>query len=727
MQEFLPLPTTPTSNPDLGTRAAQIPSPVDNYQYILKLDHRFSEAHSVTARYLQGVASFIARFPADNLLPGFDGDDRFRFRNVNLADTYVFSPRTVNDARFGYGYASGVASPQNGLSTPRFQILGLVNFGALDRLPTARVFNVYQLSDIVSRVEGSHILRLGGDLRIIHDNSVSEPDIRGLYTFSNLNGFLVAQPSSWVQLFGSTRRLFRTALYGLFAEDDWKITKSLTFNLGLRWDIQGPLSEANGQSSVLAPGTPGSIGVAGSGPLGSFRIGGDAIHANLANLAPRFGFAWNPGGGRFVLRGGYGIYWDSFTFAPLAAARFAPPLNYTFRLTGAQITGANSFDNLFNGTAPILAEAAAAVGGFDNLSNFGAVSSLDPRLANPYVQQFSLDVEYLFGSNYVVRIGYVGAKGTRLTRLVPINPVTRGPAPATSPTDEAARLAQFQAAFAQENGAGNIRLDPRFDQVNFLDDGANSTYHSLQLELRKSFSHGLQFQASYTWSKSIDDASDFVPAIQANDNSFPQNVADLSAERAVSNFDLRHRLIVLGIWELPFFHSQHGLVGHFLGGWNFQSVNMWQTGLPATILAGPRLGIPDVNLDGNFITAGLDNTRANCSPQGTRFVLGNPAAIAGYSQPLLGNNGSCGRDTVRMSHLMNFDWAFSKLIPLVEAGPGGSGPWQLEFRADVFNIFNNPFLTATGTAWRTVSSPSFGQFNSAGSARKVQLALRLSW
>jgi Carboxypeptidase regulatory-like domain len=727
MKEFLPLPTAPTSNPDLGTRAVQIPSPVDDYQYILKLDHRFSESHSLSARYLQGGASFIARFPADNLLPGFDADDRFRFRNVNLADTYVFSPRTVNELRFGYGYSSGVASPQNGLATPRFQILGLVNFGALDRLPTARVFNVYQWSDIVSRVEGRHILRLGGDLRLIHDNSIAEPDIRGLYTFSSLDAFLAAQPSSWVQLFGPTRRLFRTALYGLFAEDDWKVTKSLTVNLGLRWDFQGALREANGQSSVLDPATPGSIGVAGPGPLGSFRIGGDAIGANPADFAPRFGFAWNPGGSRFVLRGGYGIYWDSFTFAPLAASRFAPPLNYTFRLAGAQISAANSFDNLINGTAPILGEAAGAVGGFDQLLNFGTVSSLARHLSDPYVQQFSLGVECLFGSSYVARIGYVGTKGTHLTRLVPINPVTRGPAPATSPTDEAARLAEFETAFAEENGPGNLRLDPRFDQVNFLDDGSSSIYHSLQLELRKSFSRGLEFQGFYTWSKSIDDASDFVPAIQANDNSFPQNTADLAAERAVSNFDLRHRIIVLGIWELPFFRDQRGLLGHFLGGWSFQSVNMWQTGLPATILAGPRLGIPDVNLDGNFITPGLDNTRANCSPRGTSFQLGNPAATSGYSQPLLGNNGTCGRNTVRMSRLVNFDWAFSKTIPLAETGPGGSGPWQLDFRAELFNIFNNPFLTATGTSWRTVSSPSFGQFNNAGSARKVQLDLRVSW
>jgi Carboxypeptidase regulatory-like domain len=727
MKDFLPFPAAPTSNPDLGTRAFQIPSPVDNQQSLVKLDHHFSDSHSLSARYLEGTASFIARFPADNLLPGFNGDDRFRFRNVNLSDTYIPSPRTVNELRFGYGYASAVNAPENGLETPRFLILGLVNFGALDRLPTARVFNVYQLSDIVSHVRGSHILRLGGDLRIIHDNSIAASASRGVYTFPGLDAFLAAQPSSWVQSFGSTRRLFRTALYGLFVEDDWKATRSLTLNLGLRWDVQGALGEANDQSSVLDPALRAPVGAAGAGRLGAFRVGGDAIGANLFHLSPRLGFAWNPGGGRFVLRGGYGIYWDAFTFAPLAASRFAPPLDYTFRLAGSQISGANSFDNLINGTAPILAEAAGAVGGFDNLLNFGGITTLDPHLANPYVQQFSLGVEYLVGASYLVRVGYVGTKGTHLTRLVPINPVTAGPAPATSPADEAARLSQFQAAFAAENGPGNIRLDPRFDQVNFHDDGGSSIYHSLQVELRKNFSRGLGLQASYTWSKSIDDASDFVPAIQANDNSYPQNGANLAAERAASNFDLRHRIIVLGIWQLPFSSGQRGLAGRLLGGWSFQSVNTWQSGLPATILAGPRLGIPDVNLDGNVITPALDNTRANCSPRGTRFVLGDPAAIFGYSQPLLGHEGACGRNTARMRALVNFDWAFSKIIPLAEAGPGGSGPWQLEFRAEFFNIFNNPFLTATGAGWRTVSSASFGQVNSAGSARKAEFALRLRW
>ena len=736
MSQFLPVP--PTNTGDLGTVVTQIPSPVDNYQFIVKTDHRFSDAHVLSARYVQGTASFVARFPSSNLLPGFDGDDEFALRNVNLTDSYSLNPRAVNELRLAYGYDRGTVGTQNGLLTPRFQITGLVNFGALERLPTNRTFNVYQVNDVLNLMRGSHVLKMGVDARKIQDNSRSDTNSRGVFTFPSLNAFLNAQPSNWTELFGSTQRAFRTGLYGFFLQDDWKVRKDLTLNLGFRWDVQGALSEAHGLTSVLDPGTPGAIGAAGSGPLGSFRVGSPAVNSNPVLPAPRLGFAWNPHHGNFVLRGGYGIYWDSFTFGTLSLSRFAPPLNYNLTLTGSQISGANSFDNLYNGTAPVLAQGASQVGSFGNLLNFGFITTVDPNLRNAYIQDFTLGAEYQLRS-YVIALSYIGTKGTHLTKLVPINPVNpvklaaMGAAPATSLADETARLAQFQQAFGLENGVGNIRLDPHFDQVNLQASTSGSIYHSLQAEVRKSFTHGLQFQAAYTWSRAIDDASDFDPSILANDSSFPQSATNPAGERAPSDFDIAHRLIVTSIWRVPFFRHLHGAAGKILDGWGFESSNLWQTGLPATLLAGPRLGISDVNLDGNTVRSGSgleDNTRANCAPAGVSFTLGNPAAVTGVSQPLLGNNGTCGRNSTRMPGLTNFDWALSKDFRLAESGPMGSGPWELQFRTEALNVFNIPFLTATGNAWRTVSTPrgpNFAKINNAGSTRKLQFALKLIW
>jgi hypothetical protein len=729
MNRFLPAATGPgpTSNPLIGTVAVQIPSPVDNYQFVVKADHQISGSHRISARYLQGTASFVARFPSQNALPGFDVDNHFELRNANLTDTVTWSSKTVNELRLAYGRAVAQGRPQNGLETPRFLITGLVNFGALQSVPSSRIFNVFQVNDVLSHVHGSHVLRLGADLRKIQDNSLNATNSRGVFSFANLNQFLAGQPTSWTELFGNTSRGFRTGLYGFFVQDDWKVKPTLTVNAGLRWEIQGALSDASGSTSVLDPALAGPVGAAGTGALGSFRIGGDAIHANPWNLAPRVGFAWNPRGGGLVIRGGYGIYWDSFTFTPLAASRSAPPLNYTFTLPGAQMTGANSFQNLLNGTAPIMAQEQAQVGGFGTLTNFGSVTTVDPHLPNPYVQQFSLGIEQRLPGKSVFTLAYVGTKGAQLTRMVAINPLVKNlPAPATSAADEAMKLIQFQAAFSHKDGNNNWRLDPRFDQVNLQEAGGSSIYHSLQAEWKKGFSHGLQFQASYTWSKSIDDASDFNPAIQANDYSFAQSATNPGAERAVSNFDITHRVLVTGIWQVPFFHGLHGAARKLLDGWSFESVNMWQTGLPATILAGPRLGIADVNLDGNLIPTGADNTRANCAADAS-FVLGQSSQIHGFSQPLLGNNGTCGRNTVRMNHLVNFDWSLFKEMTLNEGGFLGSAPLTLQLRAEAYNVFNIPFLTATGDNWRTVSSASFGAYNSAGATRRMQLAVRLSW
>jgi hypothetical protein len=394
-------------------------------------------------------------------------------------------------------------------------------------------------------------------------------------------------------------------------------------------------------------------------------------------------------------------------------------------VTGSCQTSSNCFDNLVNGVAQIQSDTQAQLGTFGNLRNFGSINTVDPRLKNPYMQQYSLGLEYQLGRSYLFGLGYIGSKGTHLTRLVPINPVTHGPAPATTLADQAIRLPEFQAAILKENGPDNIRLDPRFNQVNLLGGGGSSTYHSLQATANKNFSHGLQFQASYTWSKSIDDASDFNTTIQANDNSFAQNTSRLAAERAISNFDIPHRILLTSLWQIPFFRGRRGVTSKLLDGWGLESVNLWQSGVPATLLAGSYGTISDLNLDGNLIPTGSDNTRPNCDPAGTHFALGT--LPVGFSQPLLGNNGTCPRNNVRMNSLPNFDWSFFKDTEIAEQGPWGSGPWKLQFRAEMYNIFNIPFLTAQGDAWRTLTSKTFGQVNAAGIPRKIQLALRLVW
>ncbi len=170
----------------------------------------------------------------------------------------------------------------------------------------------------------------------------------------------------------------------------------------------------------------------------------------------------------------------------------------------------------------------------------------------------------------VASAGYVGSKGTHLGVFLPVNSFLPSalPAPATSVADETARIAQFRAAYAQE-GTGALRPDPRFSQVNLITDAGNSNYNSLQLSLRKSFSQGLMMQASYTWSKSIDDESTAYPTQDYLGDGIPQNVGVLSQSRALSNFDIPQRFLLTAIYRLPFFKNRTDLLSRILlNGWD---------------------------------------------------------------------------------------------------------------------------------------------------------------
>jgi hypothetical protein len=729
---LLPVPTNPTGNPDIGTLASQLPNPSEANLFIVRGDHYFTPSHNLSLRYFQSLGKAINRL-AGGTLPGFDANFEPRGRNAMIADNWIVNPTTTNELRVAYARSSALFVPETDPATPRFNVTGVVNFGTINNWPQGRIFNNYQLNDVLTHVRGRHILKAGSDLRHIQDNSLNDTNRRGVFTFPDLNGFLAGNPSGFNQQFGNTYRGFRKVFHGFFAQDDWKLNPTLTLNLGVRWEYQGGLREVNQLQSVLDPQRQGTVGAAGSGPLGSFKNESPVVEGNPFLIAPRIGLAWNPGSGRLVVRGGYGIFYDSLIFNGLQAGRYTPPTNYVGTLSGAQISGSNTFANLLAGTSAFQQGLASQVGGFGTLRNLGGIVTMDPRIANPFMQHYSAGVQYRIISDLVADVSYVGTHGTDLTVYGPINSVALNnrPAPASSVADETARIQQFRDAFARQNGTPsngpNSRIDPRFDTVEYITGSGSSRYNSLQMELRKSFAYGISFRAAYTFSQSVDDASDYSPGQNPVDVSFAQDQFNPGAERAISTFDIPHRFLISHVWRLPFYREQKGLAGRVLGGWTFSSINQVQSGIPATILAGARSGITDINMDGYTRV-----DRAHCNAGAPSFTLGDPSTIAAlpvrtdpsgnfrYTQPLLGSSGTCGRNTFRMDRLVNFDFSFAKNIRIWERV-------STEFRTDLFNVFNVPFLTATGNDWRTVSSPAFGLYNAAGAARRMQMSLRLQF
>jgi hypothetical protein len=737
IQNYLPAPTQATSNPNVGVYPVNYASPGKGYQFLLRADHNFSEKNALSARYFHSTSNTV--LPYVGSLVGLANEGALLTalaRNANVTDTWLISPSVVNQLRLGYARSVGFLPPQMATPGPYFSITGLLTFGEYGGFPQGRIFNIYQVNDVISEAHGKHQLKEGFDTRVIRDNSYNTGGgqfyTRGYFVFPSEAAFLSAQPASYNQLFGPSAEPFRTRLYSLFAQDDYHVASNLTVNLGLRWEYQGALDAAGGKFSLLSPTVTGNIGMAGSGPLGSFVVGNPIVHANPLNMAPRVGFAWNPKASRLVVRGGYGIFYNAFNFTPLAdQGRTSPPVAYNASLTS--FTGGNTISALLAGTSPFQQQwaAQAASGGFGTLTNFGSLTTTNSHVRNSYLQQYNLSIEYQLPWSVLVSAGYVGSKGTHLAAFLPVNSFLPSalPAPATSVADETARIAQFRAVFQQES-TGALRPDPRFTQVNLITDAANSNFNSLQILLRKSFQHGLMFQASYTWSKSIDDASTAYPTQDYLGDGVPQNVYNLRMSRALSNFDIPQRLSVTGIYELPFFNSRTDWVSRtVMRGWQLGFVIVYQSGVPMNIFSGPVQGITDVNLDGNTTGgAAADNTLANCSTSGTGLTL--PSQFTSryvYSQPLLGQNGTCGRNVARQPGLFNLNSSLTKSIQLFENGPIGSGPWNLQLRWETYNTLNNPSFYVASVNNVYVSNPTTFGALTALAQRKMEMAIRLIW
>jgi hypothetical protein len=272
---------------------------------------------------------------------------------------------------------------------------------------------------------------------------------------------------------------------------------------------------------------------------------------------------------------------------------------YSGRIPQRGFTGSNTYRNLFGGTAGIQNDAKAAIGTFSpTQTNFGSVSPIDRHLQNPQVQQWNLTIERQVTPSLAVKAGYVGNVGHHLLRARRLNMIPQGTIqPASDAADEIARLPQFQSVFSGEsaalNGSSN-RIDPRFNLVTITESSWNSNYNALEVQILKRYSKGYQFQVSYTYSKSIDDQSD---ALNVNVNDLPnaQNPFNLHDNRAISQFDIPHRLVINHIYQPQLFKNMGGIGGRLLHGWEFNGIQEIQS----NIFVGSRLGIADTSLTGN--------------------------------------------------------------------------------------------------------------------------------
>lgn len=671
-------------------------------------------------------------------LPNYGANNTNHSRQLTFNYTSTFGSNLTNQFRFAFGRSKPNFVPLTTVSGnlgPQVSISGWDAFGEASIIPQGRLQNTFQYGDTLSWVRGRHAFKFGGDIFRYQAYSFFDSNLRGSVTFRDVAAFQAGNPTTWTQNFGNTNRHNFSLDGSWFVQDDFRLTDTLTLNLGVRMDSSGGVSEQNGILSNLDTTKQCSIGGAGPGPLGCLVLGGAAFHRNN-NPAPRVGMAWNPGRGKFVVRGGYGIAYDYLFLNPITNLRFAAP--FVPSITVQDFSGSNTYAALVAGTAPIQQTTRASVGQFSpTATNFGSFSPVDLNLQNPRNQQWDFGMEYEAGWNMTLKATYIGTHNDRLQASVPLNLVRVPVAPAASDADEATRLTSLRGVFLAENGAGNNRLDPRFNSMNMVKSLGTSDYHSLQLEAIKKLSRGLQFDASYTWGHSTDDVSDVLNVL-VNDSPGIQNPSlPLGANHGNSQFDIRNRFVAHLDYQVPFAKNLPGFAGRLLDGFNFSAIFEDRSGLPVTIFAGQRRGVSDILLDGNSVVRANGNVHAlrtavggqpysNLCGRGVNNSIdllsdGSAAMICAntigfpLTQPLLGNIGNSGRNQLFLAGYQDVDMALSKSNKLTERT-------SLLLRWEVFNVLNHP---AFSQFVNTLTSKTFATYQGTIGQRQMQISAKV--
>lgn len=410
--------------------------------------------------------------------------------------------------------------------------------------------------------------------------------------------------------------------------------------------------------------------------------------------------AWDPtGGARWLVSAAYGIFFDPYYTGqggPLQTPVSAPPFLQT-----PQVTLPN-FADPFNGANPFSGTTFAEP---------MTLLTLDRNLRLPYAQDWNLNVERSFGADWLLEIGYVGTKGTKLPRLIEGNPTVFVPGQSTEDNVNQRRLFSG-CTLAQPNNCV-------YASTGLIAGIANSSYHALETSLRKRFGHGLSFLASYTYAKALDDVSSFnitgsASQSVAGENDLAQNPFDLAAERGRSMFDARHRFVVSYQWSLPFWTHPHTWYQHALGRWQVNGITTLMTGTPFTVYDSrdPSLqgGAPEIS--------GFSSNRPNLvgdPNSGPRTVdeWFNKSAFQAVTQP--GAFGNEGRNVVQGPGFAQWDFSIFKYIRMTEF-------MNLQFRAEFFNLFNHPNFRLPNN---DINSPAFGRIQAAMPPRLTQFALKL--
>ncbi len=668
----------------------------------VRLDHSISAVSNLIARYSFGDRNLFDPFtgPAFAAVPGFGATVPRRSQNLLLGETHILSPSLINEARFAFNrVASGVFQERIGeslnravglpelSSNPRDFGLSFITISGFSPLgdefnnPQQSVTNTFQVVDNATYARDRHLMKFGFDFRAVQQNAFRDVQARGLLTFSDqvpITGNALADLLLGLPILTGGARVdnhqhLRTESYNFYFNDSYRLTPRVTLSMGLRYEYNSPPVDTEDRANVYDTATQSLVGV------GTGGVPRSGYEADKNNFAPRVGLAWTLGAaGATVLRAGYGIYYDQSALAPGEGLYFNPPFfdfNLFFPLPGLPLTLSDPFPQSFPFPLP------------------DSALAFQRDLRTPYMQHWNISVQRQLGRSRVLEVAYVGSKGTKLLTARDINQ------PPPSPQQP------------------NPRPVVRFDDINLLESRANSSYNSLQVRLQQRLDAGLSVLASYTYAKSLDDASSFFSS--AGDPNFPQNSFNVAAERGRSNFDVRQRLSVSYSYDLPLgrgraFLNDQGWLSSFLAGWQTYGIVTLQTGRPFTVALLPEI---DNSNTGRSILGFGANDRPNLvgDPNLSARTPDQWFNTAAFTFPPRGSFGNAGRNILDGPGFQNVNASLVKNAGLREN-------LNLQLRAEFFNLFNHPNFDLPDNF---LGSPTFGRIRSAQSPRRIQFGVKL--
>ena len=632
----------------------------------------------------------------------------------------ALSARLLNSARVGYsrynettfpgdeGFNATTIGLNTGVTTARDSGLPEIdiapgeyeNLGAPSSLPRGRASNVYDFSDLISWNRGSHQWRFGGSLTLLQENAFTDTGMRGRLVFdgsqlgdqlsgsfaiASLVDLLAGLPAPGVTTIarGDSQRYLRQHRLAGFIEDGWQLRPNLKVTLGLRHDQFSVPTEKQGRLSNFLP--EAGLVLVGTGGLAH------EYQPNINDFAPRVAFSLGLGGSR-VVRGGWGMYFNAQSFDV-----FMDNSNNANSILAGPVFNPVGSSAIFTITPP------APVPFGPGVQIFGPAAPQPPfdvfavntHFPDPRYQDFDLEFEQRLGTQQSLRIAYYGTRGTDLPVVIDVNQPTTG---GSDPVNEQARR-PFAAVY------------PQFRVINTLSDIASSNYNSLQVSAQRTAAN-VTFRASYTFSKSLDDASGAGGFYRGP----VEDSRDLRRDYGRSDFDLRHRFTITYAWRVPSPTGVPGWLHAVASNWQLNGITTLQTGGP-------------INITLPFDNSGTGEFRDRPNLVGNPHVAFNPLGPylnpAAFAQPLPGTYGNLGRNAFSGPGLNDFDMSLVKSQQIAR-------DWSLRLRAEFFNVWNHPNFanpsTTFGSGFRLTSTPdSFNPYFGNGSPRNVQLVAELEF